>query len=99
MSVEKHILSDESMKAMREKWHKDCVVCGETGMEIKHTVSSANSLETEFFCHEKFNGYNDRLHGGIITALMDSAKYRKCHSARAHATADRTSTTRRDWSD
>ena len=73
MSVEKHILSDESMKAMRDKWHKDCVVCGETGMEIKHTVSSADCLETEFFCHKKFNGYNDRLHGGIITTLMDSA--------------------------
>jgi len=66
-------LSNENLETMRENWHQQCFACGENGIAIKHAVSSENYLETVFFCDDKFRGYKDKLHGGMISTLVDSA--------------------------
>ena len=71
--MEEISLSTEKLELMREKWHPDCFACGGSGMKIKHTVASENYLESLFFCDDKFCGYGNKMHGGIITTLLDSA--------------------------
>lgn len=61
------------MELMRRRWHRECIACGGNGLETRHSVSNDNCLETEFFCDEKFQGYDNRVHGGVIATLMDSA--------------------------
>lgn len=66
-------LSSEKLELMRRTWHKDCFACGEKGFLLKHKVSPDNFLESVFFCGNSFSGYKDKLHGGVIMTLMDSA--------------------------
>jgi acyl-coenzyme A thioesterase PaaI-like protein len=40
---------------------------------LDYTVKSDGSLEAEFFCDEQYQGYDRRMHGGILSALIDSA--------------------------
>lgn len=56
---------------------RDCVVCGQehpTGMRVRFAVDQAAS-EGTWTVHERFQGFRDVLHGGLILALMDDAMW------------------------
>ena len=59
------------------KWaHPQCFVCGRKnhgGLGLKFKLLDNGVVETEFDCVESLEGYEDILHGGIISSLLDGA--------------------------
>ncbi len=56
--------------------HAQCLMCGATnafGMKLKFRVQSKGSVLAMFPCREIFQSYPETLHGGVISALLDSA--------------------------
>jgi uncharacterized protein (TIGR00369 family) len=66
----------EAMLALRERLHGACVLCGATqphGLRLDFHVQEDGHVETTFDCHRRWQGYTGHLHGGVISALLDSA--------------------------
>lgn len=56
--------------------HPRCVVCGREnthGLQLRFAANEDGSVEGNFDCSTAFEGYPDRLHGGIIALLLDGA--------------------------
>lgn len=56
--------------------HGRCVVCGSDnpqGLQLRFHALAEGGVEAVFACAERFAGYAERLHGGIIASLLDSA--------------------------
>ena len=56
--------------------HQHCILCGRLnplslGLEFK--VCGENSVEAKFQGNYWLQGYEDLLHGGVVSALLDSA--------------------------
>ncbi len=54
--------------------HPRCIVCGREnnqGLQLKFVAREDGSVEGSFDCSTAFEGYPDRLHGGIIALLLD----------------------------
>lgn len=54
--------------------HPRCVVCGQEnsdGLQLQFSAQEDGSVEGSFDCNTAFEGYPDRLHGGIIALLLD----------------------------
>ena len=64
------------MKLLRDAHHARCVVCGDgnkAGLKLSFQVSSNGSVEGKVPCRRLFQGYDGLLHGGVISAILDSA--------------------------
>jgi acyl-coenzyme A thioesterase PaaI-like protein len=62
--------------ALPHATHPGCVVCGHNhphGLRLDFTLQDDGSVETVFAASEAFEGYQGRLHGGIIAAILDGA--------------------------
>jgi len=56
------------------KVHENCVVCGplnDRGLRLQFETMEDGSVQTTFDCDQVFEGYRGRLHGGVISALLD----------------------------
>ncbi len=56
--------------------HPNCVVCGngnENGLRLQFGMREDGSVQTDFGCDEKYEGFPGRLHGGVISSLLDGA--------------------------
>jgi acyl-coenzyme A thioesterase PaaI-like protein len=56
--------------------HSDCIMCGEgnlLGLKLKFKLEADGSSSSCFRGGSRFQGYNGILHGGIISAILDSA--------------------------
>jgi acyl-coenzyme A thioesterase PaaI-like protein len=56
--------------------HPACVACREPsagGLGLRFTTGSDGTVATEFDCDPCYQGYPDRLHGGIVALLLDTA--------------------------
>ena len=54
--------------------HENCVVCGpsnNSGLHVQFTQLDDGSTQASFGCGKAFEGYAGRLHGGVISALLD----------------------------
>jgi predicted transcriptional regulator len=61
---------------MNKKFHKNCFVCGKhskNGLKLKFILCNNNTLSGEFKISKDYQGYDGILHGGIITAILDSS--------------------------
>jgi len=59
-----------------QKMHPNCVVCGsgnENGLQLEFGLREDGSIQTDFGCDRKFEGFPGRLHGGVISSLLDGA--------------------------
>lgn len=66
----------ERLEQIRDTVHADCVACGlanAQGLQLKFQVVGEGAVQAKFDCGRKFAGYCDRLHGGVISSLLDSA--------------------------
>ena len=56
--------------------YKKCFFCGPAtgglGLELQYTDGRASC---EFTAHEKFQGYDGMLHGGIVTGILDEVMW------------------------
>lgn len=69
-------MSESAPATVAEACHPYCVVCGrqnETGLGMHFTEMLDGSVRATFPCNRRFQGYTDRLHGGIIAMLLDAA--------------------------
>ncbi len=56
--------------------HSDCMLCGNyntEGLKLDFTAQSDESVIATVVCPEKLSGYKGRLHGGVLSAFLDSA--------------------------
>lgn len=55
--------------------HPSCLVCGSEragGLGLRFVQQTDGSVSAEFHCSPDFQGYPDRLHGGVIAMLLDA---------------------------
>jgi uncharacterized protein (TIGR00369 family) len=60
---------------LKEIHHKKCVFSGSydpLGKDLKVNFDDDGTLVAEFFCHERYQGFDGMLHGGISAALLDA---------------------------
>jgi acyl-coenzyme A thioesterase PaaI-like protein len=65
-----------TLQAFRQREHCNCVVCSpdhDRGMKVHFEFVAEGSVEAAFDCDSMFEGYPRKLHGGVISSLMDGA--------------------------
>lgn len=63
-------------QALRKAAHPHCIACspeGTLGLGLEFEDSGDGSVRSTFDCAAVFEGYPGRLHGGIISTILDSA--------------------------
>ncbi len=56
--------------------HPACLVCGErnqSGLGLRFEQQPDGSVLGRFACDANYQGYPDRLHGGVVSMLLDAA--------------------------
>lgn len=64
------------LDSLAEAEHATCFLCGQAhafGPKLRFTVQPDGSVAAPFACHEELRSYAETLHGGVISALLDSA--------------------------
>jgi len=64
------------LKNTRRWRHPRCVVCGQenkNGLGMEFHLLSDGSVESDFLAPDTCEGYEDILHGGVISSIMDGA--------------------------
>lgn len=65
-----------ALQAFRRRAHGNCIVCGpdnDRGLKVRFVFVGDGSVEASFDCDGIFEGYPRKLHGGVISSLMDGA--------------------------
>lgn len=68
--------NQQTLEAIGKAEHSQCLMCGPTnsfGLKLKFRVQSDGSVFAMFPCREFLQSYPETLHGGVISALLDSA--------------------------
>jgi len=76
----------ENDVGLGESCHPACVACGDPkrgGLGLRFVRQDDGSVTASFSCEERYQGFPDRLHGGIIALLLDAAMIH-CLFARGH---------------
>jgi len=65
----------QRLERLRVKEHPHCFVCGAPAgrLGVTFAVRSDSSVEATFECADLFQGYPGKIHGGIISSLLDAA--------------------------
>lgn len=64
------------MARVRQREHGNCVVCSGTngfGLGIDYAVAADGVVEAVFECDERYEGFRETVHGGVIASLIDGA--------------------------
>ncbi len=64
------------MRSVREAAHPRCVACSPesaSGLKLEFHDLGDGTVRACFHCSTVFQGYPGRLHGGIISTILDSA--------------------------
>ena len=54
--------------------HENCVICGtsnDRGLHVRYTPLDDGGVQASFKCEKSFEGYPGKIHGGVISALLD----------------------------
>jgi len=64
-----------TLKAMQQQHHPGCVVCSGKvdGLDLDFRLVDDGTVEALLDCPATLQGYPDRLHGGVLCALLDGA--------------------------
>ncbi|MBI9100278.1 MAG: PaaI family thioesterase [Spirochaetaceae bacterium] len=60
------------MEKLKKKYHSDCIFNSDI-YNVRNTFNENGELIGSFICNEKHQGYSDRIHGGILSGIMDSS--------------------------
>ncbi len=61
---------------LSHRCHPACLVCGSRradGLALRFERQADGSVAAQFDCSAVFQGYPDRLHGGVVAMLLDAA--------------------------
>ncbi len=70
------LASQQKLETIRASEHGGCLLCGSNnpfGFKLCFNVEKDGSVTAELSCKQIFQSYTDTLHGGVISALLDSA--------------------------
>jgi acyl-coenzyme A thioesterase PaaI-like protein len=70
------VATQACLDRIREQEHAMCLLCGHanpTGLKVKFKVQPDGSVAAVFDCLPLLQSYPSVLHGGVISALLDSA--------------------------
>ena len=62
-------------KKIQKEEHLHCLLCGQNnrrGLKLDFRPTADGGIETSFECSKTLQGYKDIIHGGVISALLDS---------------------------
>ena len=68
--------SSEDTPPLARSCHPACVVCGErneSGLGLRFEPQADGSVLARFACAPDYQGYPGRLHGGVVSMLLDAA--------------------------
>ena len=68
--------SQETMDRIRAREHPGCLMCSTAnafGMKLRFRVQDDGSVLAMLQCREMMQSYPTTLHGGVISAILDSA--------------------------
>ncbi len=66
-------LGDSTNNVVGRVHHPGCVACGSQGLGLRFDRQPDGSVQGPFDCSPMYQGYQDRLHGGVVATLMDAA--------------------------
>ncbi|MFP4434986.1 MAG: PaaI family thioesterase [Planctomycetota bacterium] len=68
--------AQDLLEQASESQHPHCIVCGQAGdcgLGLRFRSLPDCSVEAQFACPARYQGYNGMLHGGVISAIADGA--------------------------
>lgn len=66
----------QELTEARVQQHQLCFACGDHhpfGLKLKFQPDGEGGVSATFDCRKNYEGFGDRLHGGIVATLLDSA--------------------------
>ena len=63
----------EQLSKLQDIHHPNCFVCSKSGLGLEFEICADGTIEAEVDCRWIYQGYNDILHGGMVTSLLDAA--------------------------
>ncbi|MGB2986381.1 MAG: PaaI family thioesterase [Phycisphaerae bacterium] len=70
------LATSEAATDLPDRCHPACFACGVRngdGLGLRFTEESDGTVVGSFACDGKYQGYPDRLHGGVVAMLADAA--------------------------
>lgn len=66
---------EKNSKILLEKHHQNCLFKNilKEGGGLSFSFDNKGNLKGRFYCHEKYQGYDNRIHGGIMAAVIDES--------------------------
>lgn len=64
-----------NLKKIQKEEHRHCLLCGQNnrrGLKLDLRPTTDGGVETSFECSKTLQGYKNIIHGGVISALLDS---------------------------
>jgi acyl-coenzyme A thioesterase PaaI-like protein len=64
-----------NLKKIQQEEHLYCLLCGKNnrrGLKLDFQPTADGAVETSFECSKILQGYKNIIHGGVISALLDS---------------------------
>lgn len=60
------------LKEHKDQYHRDCFF-NNNHFNLRISFNKKGDLIGKFYCERHFQGYSNRMHGGILSAFLDSA--------------------------
>ncbi len=67
---------DLQLVDLRQQVHPGCIVCSPdnlSGLKMDYRVTGEKEVSAQFQFDRNYQGYGNRLHGGVISAILDGA--------------------------
>lgn len=77
-----------NLESLQARLHSRCRLCGRenaAGFHLTFTACEDGSVQAGVLCGPEHMGYEDRLHGGVVSSLLDSAMTNCLFSHGVHA--------------
>ncbi len=75
MLIKKIDSYSENWSSLKKEYHRKCIfydLHSFMGGDLDVGFDKNGDLIGSFFCHERYQGYDGMVHGGILSALLDS---------------------------
>lgn len=66
----------DTIKKIQQEAHPHCILCGHNnrkGLKLNFQLFEDGIIETSIKCSKSLQGYKNIVHGGVLSALFDSA--------------------------
>ena len=66
---------EKNSRELLERHHQNCLFKNilKDGEVLSFSFNKRGGLRGRFFCHPKYQGYDNRIHGGILAAVIDES--------------------------